>query len=163
MSAEKADQRGAAAAEIGAKLDDFLEAAVKEGCRYEGAQQALARGAEAVDGLLAHVDRDVTEEKLELPVAQAIKNYLVKASGVLRNLAADAEIRKYRHQGKIEALEAAVGVAKVFYDAERARAVAIRSGAANGVSRVVGVHPGDPLAERRAEKGEGSSGGTDTR
>lgn len=162
MSKLKSEVKAATLHEVGMKLDDVLEAAERELHTLEGGKQALHMGQKKVEQHLANVDRDVQEGKLDLEQATLIKRWVTQCVHILENLALQAEVQMYQAQGKVVGAKHVVAVAKSLYDREKAHLDAlsqaeVRTEAlvalepAEGRQRVVGTHPGDPLAARRAE------------
>lgn len=169
MSEIKAEIKIATVGQIGSKIDDAVEAATKELHSYEGAEQALKQAIKSLEGLNAHVDKDLDEGKLEdmgpLQVAESIKRYIARCMGLVQNLATTAEVTCWKARGKVEALNTQVKILKGMYDAETAKLEGLRKAKDSGsivdesgeklpVGRVPGVHPGDPLADRRADVAE---------
>lgn len=157
MSIEKAELKKAVAHEIGCRLDDLREGAEREVHAYDGARKAFSQGSKSVTELLKHVEKEMDEGAFNdldgpLAVAAIIKKYVQRAANLLDNMQMNAEANHLKAQGKVEALAAAVSVPKKLWDEEHHKVEVART-ALNGSAgpRSVGTHPGDPLAERRAE------------
>jgi len=150
--------------EVGMKMDDLLEGAKADLARFDGAKQALIHGKQKVEELTQHVDKDMREELMSPEQAALVKKYLIRAVSVLQNLGIQSEIQYYQTQGRVAAMEKAVGVTKSFYDTERAKfdaADAAEKEVLLGAveeddsrrpkAREVGTHPGNAIADRKEE------------
>jgi hypothetical protein len=150
--------------EVGVKMDDLLEGAKADLTRFDGAKQALIQGKQKVEELTLHVDKDMREELMSPEQASLVKRYLIRAVSVLQNLGIQSEIQYYQTQGRVAAMEKAVGITKGFYDAEKARFEAADAAEKEvllgGVeeedsrrpsAREVGTHPGNAIADRKEE------------
>lgn len=144
--------------EVGSKLDDQLEAAQREQSGFDGAKQALTSAKTLVEGLTAHVDKDLKDGTLDIEQATLAKRWVLRSAGVIQNLGIQAEVQNYQAQGKVLALRQAVKVTNSLYTTEKD----LWEGAKNStsgeevgdeggrpVARAVGTHPGNPLEERR--------------
>ena len=165
MTIAKAEIKIGTINDLGNKLDDELEVAVQVVERAAGSAAALKQAKSKLAGLYAHIDQDIDEGKIPeepLAVAKYAKSYVQKAIGVLDNMAITADVAKIRAEGKLEGLRVALGVAKKDMDAEKAKLAGLLTALEEGGSvvledggdipeRAIGVHPGDPLASRRAE------------
>jgi hypothetical protein len=146
--------------EIGSRMDDRLEAAEQETHALGGAVQMLKQAAQNIESLHAHVGKDMDAhlfaDLTDVQVQAQIKRYIDRAIGVVQNLQLGAEQARLKAMGKQEALQQAVKLVKQLHDQEVARVARIEKIEADGgipetLGRVVGDHPGDPLADRRAE------------
>lgn len=158
MSIEKAELKKAVAHEIGCRLDDLLEAGHVEVHGYDGARKAFRQGAKSVGELLALVDKELDEGKFNelegpLKVAEVVKKYVQRAVNLLDNLQMNAEANHLKAQGKVEALTTAITVPKKLWDDESKKIEVAKAAVVTPAEgpRASGTHPGDPLAERRAE------------
>jgi hypothetical protein len=113
--------------EIGVRVDDALEGAKREQHALEGRQVAFAEGAKAVEVLLAHVDKDVTEEKYDLATADLIKKYVVRSIQVLQGLAAQGTNLMLAQAGKVQAFAHTVTLLNGMLAAEKANAEKMRA------------------------------------
>lgn len=152
--------RASAAAELGSRLDDLQEAIGLQVHQYRGAHQALDQASKAVEGLLAHVDKDVDANTYDLEVAGQVKRYLVRAVQVVLSLAQQAANQALVEQGKQQAMTQAVRVAKQLHDRE----LAALDAELTGGDRPNGARPAGVKARRRAEEAglevvEGGAGG----
>lgn len=146
--------------EIGMKLDDMLEASKRDQARMDGAKQALLHARNKVEELTKHVDKDVLDSLLDLEQASLVKKYIVRAVGVLSNLALQSEVQYHQTQGQVVALEKTVAMTKNLYDAERVKLEAALEEEASPppevsveaphAPREVGTHPGNRIADRKA-------------
>jgi hypothetical protein len=148
--------------EVGVKIDDALDSAKMEFAKFKGGQETLAEAMKHLEGLCSHVDNDTKSGIYDLQTAGHVKKYITRSIEVLRNMGIQCEVGSYTSQGKIQAFQKAVGLAKNLYDTERAAAEAVAAAEAEteGVKteparpgdRDEGKHPGDPLADRREPK-----------
>lgn len=163
MSLLAQEVRHAITTEVGARVEDALEAAKSELSSLEGRQSAFLEGAKAVDALCASVDKDVEEGKYDLEVSAHIKRYLGRGSNALQNLAAHAVNARIQQSGRIQGLNHTFELMKGMASAAKAQAAAIRTAETapppeNPRDRVEGVRPPmsikeQRLAEEAAEKG----------
>lgn len=164
MSKMKSEVKVATLHEMGVKLDDILEAAEREMHQLEGGKQALVGAKKRVEQHLANVDRDVQEGKLDLEQATLVKRWVSQCVHIVENLAVQAEVQAYQAQGKVLNAKQVVAVAKAMFDREKAHLTVLaeaEKAVAAGESpipqdmvgrpdaRPVGLHPGNPLADRR--------------
>jgi hypothetical protein len=125
---DKSDVKVGTATEIGCRLDDMLEAQVRELHRFEGAVTAFRTGALAVEGLEKAVDRELDEGAIpDLETASLLKKYTGRMHQVLTNLAMQADNNRLMQTGKISAMQGAVEVTRKFREEEMNRAVTLRS------------------------------------
>lgn len=125
MSILKSELKQLVTHEIGVRVDDALDGARRELHALEGRQTAFMDSAKAVELLLGHVDKDVTEEKYDLTVAEQVKKYLVRASNVLQNLSRESTNMVIAQTGKVQGFAHTVALLKGMIDAEKAKAVAL--------------------------------------
>lgn len=170
MRIEKAETKIAVASDIGAKIEDMLDATKKEVGRWEGSVSAFSQASKAIEGLGAHVDKDVEEGLYDLEAAKIVKRYLERAANATKNLGTQAEANRITTLGKVAALDVTVKVVAKYRDDETKKVEefleAVRSGrvqiengapATNGAPVEVSVRPpttikAQRLAEEAAEK-----------
>lgn len=164
MGIDKSEIKMGTAHDIGALVDDMLEAANRDVFRSDGALTALSIAAKGLESIFVHVNKDVDDGKYDLEVAKTVKTYIQRCLGSVTSLLTNAEIQKIRSQGKIEAFQAAVKATKLVYDQEKAKRDALlrasdessllEDGARHAPSaRPSGMRPDDPLLLRRARGG----------
>jgi hypothetical protein len=165
MGIEKAELKREIAQEIGAALEDVLDEAKIAHARSAGATDAYNASRTSVEGLLHHVDKEVTNGKYDLEESKLIKEWLTRATNGLAALASKSRAEMNNAKGKVSFGEAAVAKVKKVFDREDAK-VAIRGGESANVvdlnerrGRAIGTHPGSTIKERRlaesaAEVGE---------
>lgn len=157
MTAEKAAIRATALHEVGVAVDDRLEAAKREQQQLLGQKAAFATGLKLVHQLMAAVDAEIADGKLDLPQGELAKRWVARAGGVLQNLGLRADGLLLTGQGRVEELTALVADLKRRHGAEEARANAPQEAPE---ARQVGQHPGPTLKEERAvEPDPGAPGG----
>lgn len=122
MSVEKAEVRAGAMHEVGVRMDDLLEAVKADVHRFDGAASGLLQCVKAIEGLLAHVDKDVDEGKYDLEVAKVAKQYIARAVQVAQNLGQQSSNQKILSIGKVQMGEAAVATVKKMHQVETGRA-----------------------------------------
>jgi len=162
MGRAKAEVRMATAHAIGVRMDDLLEGARAELERMRGARSAIGHAARKLEEHLQVVDHEAEEGALDPEQLALAKRYVDRCGGIVRNLVAATEVQLLVVQGKIAGLQSSVGEVKKAHDQARAKLEALdqdedqaasetveRAIAGNG--RAPGEHPGDPLADRRAE------------
>jgi len=145
--------------EVGARVEDSFEEAKRGLAIFEGRQTAMLDAAKAVEQLLAFVDTDVTEEKIDLEAATVAKRYIMRAVNALQNLSAQAQNLRMAQTGKVSGLEQTVALLKNMADAEMAKLVQLRateqaatSVASGGALREVGTPPPSIKEQRLAEE-----------
>jgi len=159
MRIEKAETKIAVASELGAKIEDILEAAKKEVSRWEGSVSAFSQASKACEALGEHVDRDVTDGVYDLEVAKVVKRYVDRAAQLTKNLMAQAENNRISTVGKVAALDTTVQVVAKYRDEEVGRVSAFRAALASGQIKVEdgggmsvadgGVRPARSIKEQR--------------
>lgn len=152
MSLFKSELKMLVTHEIGVRVDDSLEAAKKDLNILEGRQAAFIDGSKAVEGLLGHVDKDIEDGKLELPVAGEIKKYILRASNALQNLSVQAANFRMAQTGKVHGIEQIVTLLKNMVDAERDKVDALKvagTAPAEAGDRPAGVAPAGSIKEQR--------------
>jgi hypothetical protein len=155
--------------ELGAGFEDLLEDAKSEIFRWEGSKRAFKQGADAVTGLLAHIQKDVDEEEVEVEYVAYAQKYVTRAIEALRNLRLKAEAMELKQRGKVDGLQQVVDATKKIHDksmahAENLRAVeaAVEAGDEEallefqGRNRIRGTHPGPSLRHKREAETEAS-------
>lgn len=153
MNIEKSQIKVGAVHEVGVRLDDALEGARSEVHRADGASAALERAAEACSQLSRQVDRDLDEGKIaDLGTAGLVKKWIDKCAATVRDARAQALVAKAQGQGKVAALETAVGIAKRFVDDERKKIENFQAAVASGAltAEDVGRPPPSIKEQRRA-------------
>lgn len=154
MSVLKSELKMLVTHEVGVRVDDSLEVAKKDLAMLEGRQTGFADGAKAVETLLTHVDKDVTEEKLDVDTATKVKLYVTRAVHALNNLAQQVSNQRIAQTGKVQGLEQTVALLKNMVDAERAKTEALQTAEAtaaptNPRERAEGARPAASIKELR--------------
>lgn len=119
---DKTELRAAGMHEVGAKLDDMLEAAKQEEHRAEGAIGAAEKSMQRVLMLSTAVDNDLDEGGLALEVATATKKYLAKAHAAVADLHKESQNRRMMARGMVMGMLKSVQVTKALHDQEQAKA-----------------------------------------
>lgn len=144
--------------EIGARVEDSFEEAKRGLAIFEGRQTAMLDGASALEKLLAFVDTDVTDGKMDLPTADVVKRYVMRGVNALQSLAQQAANLRLTQTGKIAGLEQTVALLKNMADAETAKLAQLKSVIAEpppqeeGGPREVGTRPYSIKEQRLAEE-----------
>lgn len=165
MSVEKAEIKIGTIKGIGNKLDDIREGVAKERSEHDGAVTAYKAAVPMIEALFKHVDTDIDEGKVPedgaLATAKYAKTYIRRAADVLNNLRITSVTASLQAQGKLAGLDASILVAKKEVDAEIKKIEALAAALGTGTltvedddvpERPVGVHPGNPIADRKAEE-----------
>lgn len=168
MSAEKSDIKINVANDLGARIEDMLEAARAEVVRYEGASMALSQAGKACVGMMAHVDKDLSDGSYDIPTGTCVKRYIERCANSAAGLQAQAENARVMALGKIQALTAGVGILDKYREEEASKAKRLREAVAagtviveggeptkvaNGKGHVVGARPGATVKELRKRHG----------
>lgn len=172
MSTLKAQIKIGTINELGNKLDDFKEVAEKEIPRCEGYDRCLKELEDGLQSIFERVDIERDEGKFDevkeaLEVAKIVKQFLTRVQGSIVNLRLRNEKVRFIAEGKVLGLKASIDAAKKMMDAEVQKVQDLETAARTGTvvveedgtpvhqgdlrGRPVGVHPGDPLADRRGE------------
>ena len=104
--------------EIGVRVEDSFEEAKRGLAIFEGRQIAMLDGAKAVEQLLSLVDADVTEGKMDLPMAEIVKRYVSRAANALHTLAQQAANLRMAQTGKVTGIEQTMNLLKKMVEAE---------------------------------------------
>lgn len=162
MSLDKLDVKVATLGDHGEKLDSLLEAAKQQLWRVEGEKLGIQRVMEKIQGLGAHVDKDLEEGAFkeygddELKVAALIKKWILRSAGVAENLILNADAARFRAQGQIDGLAAAVNFTQREYDKHFGEKKSIEKMIEDGVEpeeavRQKALSPAEDLRQRREE------------
>lgn len=152
MNPEKAELKILVANDIGATIEDSLEAAGREMQRQEGAVTAFAQAAKACEMLCEVVNKDLDEGKItSMELAEAAKLWLTRAANAQRNLGRQAENLVMAASGKVAALESAVAIIAKYRHAEQLKVAAARvlETETPAAAPAVEVRPGMSIKERR--------------
>lgn len=161
MNIEKSQIKAGAVHEVGVRLDDALEGARSEVHRADGASAALERVAEACSQLTRQVDRELDEGKIaDLVTAALVKKWVERCAGVVRDARAQALVAKTQGQGKVAAMEMAVGIAKKFVDDERRKIENFQAAVASGALAAEDAgRPPPSIKEQRRPENAAPKGG----
>jgi hypothetical protein len=154
MSIEKAELKILIATDIGASIEDSLEAAKKDMYRQEGAVTSFGQAAKACEMLCEVVNKDLDEGRVaSMELAEAIKLWLTRAANAQRNLARNAENGGMSAGGKVTALEGAIALIAKYRQVEQLKIAQARVAVPAPQSGEASVHaarfPGMPIKERR--------------
>jgi len=156
VSVEKAQIKMSTAHEIGARLDDVLEATERDALRIEGGVEWIARAVVLAATAQKRVEVDVDSGKMDLETAKLVKDAIGRLGADLSKLGAQAGAELHGTRGKAAGLNAAVAVAKQAFEVEKAKAEAITRAeaaeAADELAKAAGALP-DPAAEPRRVTG----------
>jgi hypothetical protein len=107
--------------DLGNRLDDMKEATEKDLYRLEGATKAFQSMGQAIDALFKIVDQEMDEGKFDLEQAEHIKRFIKRAHQMSINLSMQSENNRIMQLGKLQAMDAALGVAKKMREEEMAK------------------------------------------
>jgi hypothetical protein len=123
MSVEKVVVRSHVLNELGAKADDFLEKYRAELLKYEGAVTGVSQAQQAVESVLALIDKEIDERRMDLTLGRTVKDWVLKSSQAVAHVKTTATQLLYTSKGKIEAAQQQVAFIKQVYDIEKAKLV----------------------------------------
>lgn len=157
MSMLKAELKQLITNEIGVRIEDSLEAAKRDLAVTEGRQGGFLDGMKVPEALLIAVDKDVEEGKFDLPTAELVKRYLIRASSGLQNLSQQTQNFVFAQKGKVQGLEQTVKLLKNMADQEREKVEALKTAeilppAENPRERPLGARPVSIKELRLAEE-----------
>lgn len=135
MGREKAELRAAAVHELGAKLDDALDAATADFHRLQGKVVGSREAMSTVVSLARQVSDLAKIQKLSKAQQNAVVRWLEVAAVAIEKRTAEASLALPTAQGRMEGLTLSVRIA--------------RSAHAEEIARGDRERPVDPLAERR--------------
>lgn len=121
MSLEKTELRLHVIDEIGKDLALQLRAQEIALARQEGVAAGFQQGATSVGDLFTHVDKDITEGKLDLEQAKLVKLWITRAHAALGNLHQQSSNHLFITKGKIEATKVSLDALQKKVDAERGK------------------------------------------
>lgn len=124
MTIEKTKLRGAAIHEVGARLDDMLEAGTKELHAAEGGAHVARKASQGVLQVMEQADRDLDAGSLRggIEEAKRIKSYLLKVHENLQKLATEQDARRLVATGLVGGMTKAVQATSRMHAAEMAKA-----------------------------------------
>jgi hypothetical protein len=155
VGAEKALIRAAAAHDLGARLDDALDAAEKAERAASGGAGWVKRAAAAVLTLHADIDVEVDAGKLLLSDAKIRKDLVTLAHRRALAVASQAEDEHKVAAGQVAGLKLAVALTKKQHDEDRSRAEALVAREVAGDvpqeadARIIGQRPPPTMKARR--------------
>jgi len=123
VSVLKQQIRVAVTNDIGADLDDQLEAAKVEVQQQEGAKAAYATAEKLIGQLLPHLQQDLNDGKIPMETASVVSKWVQRAMGVCTTLHAQATNAVIAKSGAVLQTEKLVGLVKKRFDAERAKLI----------------------------------------
>jgi hypothetical protein len=175
MGIEKAELKALVANDIGADIEDQLEAAVRVEHQFEGGRMALGKAEQNLAVIIAALEKALEDGELdhkELDSQQAVYGLLKRWLGRCAHML--AETREHEHRGQIGAAGMIKGIRKCMaiplkmMQVERAKIEAVKIALDGGEARILpdgsveatpssrpgarapGARPGDPLAGVRA-------------
>lgn len=156
MSVLKSELKQLVTHEIGVRVEDAKEAAQKELHALEGKQAAFLEGSKAVEALMVGIDKDVSEEKYGLEVAEVAKRYMTRAVNALQNLSMQASQLRVAQSGKVQGFEHTVKLLSNLIEQEKAKAAALQTvpeaAPPGDRDRPAGLRPVSIKAQRLAEE-----------
>ena len=128
MRPDKAELKIQTANDIGASIEDQLDAAIRTQHQYEGGQIALVATTKNFAGILAQLDKDLAEGKLdpkELDISSAdalhaiIKRWLGKTIGSIMSQKDALKSSEIAASGMVTGIKRCMEIPKKIMDAER--------------------------------------------
>lgn len=170
---EKAEVKILTAHDIGADIEDMMEQAQKAEHMHEGAKIALGDAAKKVNVLAEHLkksieDGDIKLEEIDSPekIEGLVRKYIARAVNILENLQLMEQNAQIGSAGMVAGYKNAMKAPMKIMEGERKKMEALKEAIEEQqktgdhdldlrpVSRATGVHPGDPLADRRKSNGQ---------
>lgn len=170
---EKAEVKILTAHDIGADIEDMMEQAQKAEHMHEGGKLALGDAAKKVNVLAEHLrksieDGDIKLEEIDSPekIEGLVRKYIARAVNILENLQLMAQNSQIGSAGMVAGYKNAMKAPMKIMEGERKKMEALKEAIEEQqktgdhdldlrpVSRATGVHPGDPLADRRKTNGQ---------
>jgi hypothetical protein len=136
MSVEKSELRASAVHDLGARLDDGLEAVVAE--RHEAAGAAAAHNA-AVDDITVlklKIKAEIDEGKFDLEQAKLVIEGLDRAAVACKNLRTQASARMLKADGAVMGMRAAIEMTSQAHTQELAKGKVRESKSEDGERRL---------------------------
>jgi len=155
MNIDKSEIKISVAHDIGVRMDDVLEGAKADVARADGAAAIAVKISSDIEGLFAHVQKDIDAEKLDLEQGKLVMSWLVRAKGVASSHATQAAQGKFIAQGRVMAGEAAVKLVLGVKTDEENKVRAFSAALASGQVRIedAGRPPPAIKAQRQTEEG----------
>jgi hypothetical protein len=161
MSLLKSELKQLVTTEIGVRVEDALELAKRDLTALEARKAAFQEGSNAVEALMAAVDRDVDEAKFDPPTSLIVKRYLERSVNALRNMSLHSQNQMIAQAGKVQGLQQTVSLLQAIIDDEKKKAEQMRAAVAAQVTSSpalaqssVDVRPPPSIKEQRlAEEG----------
>ena len=144
MGADKAELKRAGALEVGARIDQQVDA-IKERMRASvGQQQGLKIGVGALEATMAQVDKDRDAGTVTQDEAIAIKRYLGSTTVTMQGLGERAVRELTLLQGQLQGMEGALHLAGGYVEQQNKRIEEFAKPDGDETPRlsVVGKHPG---------------------
>lgn len=160
MTVEKSKLRMAATSEVGARIENLLDAARIEANRMEGAEAVLGQLSRVIEGHASGIDKALEANQFEnlspVQVSAVAKTLLRKILENVSQFQTQAGRKVHEARGKVLGFEQAIEAAKVVYVQDEAKLRAPEGQDGNVIPlhgpRASGAHPGPSIAEqRRAE------------
>lgn len=155
MNIDKSQVRISVAHDIGVRMDDVLEGAKADVARADGATSIAVKISSDIEGLFAHVQKDIDAGGMDLEQGKLVMSWLVRAKNVAASHATQAAQGKFIAQGRVMAGEAAVKLVLGIKTEEETKVRVFSAAVAAG--RVKAEDAGRPppaiKAQRQAEEG----------
>lgn len=134
---------------VGSRVDDLLELYEKELHNLDAMKLAFGMAGQALENYRQAMVSDLAQAKIPIKEGEYGKTYVNRCIDIVRQLHNDAEIRRLKAQGSVEALQRAVADIKSVYDVERDK-LAQQQKFENDpdpipLTRPVGANPGNPI------------------
>lgn len=142
MSLLKSELKQQVTTEVGVRVEDALDSAKNELIVLEARKVAFHEGARTIEALMAHVDKDLEEEKFDPPTALLIKRYIERGVHALQNMSQLAQNFMVAQSGRVQGLKQTVDLLKAIVDDEAKKIEQVKAAmAAQTSSGPVGLRP----------------------
>ena len=157
MSVLKSELKQLVTLEVGIRVDDALEAALKELSVLEGRQTAFQEGAKNLEALISVVDLDLDAGLFDIPTAGHIKKYMNRCVLSLQNAGQNAMNQRIAQTGAVRGFQHTVELLKGMVAAEKAKTAALMAAvedhpSENPRERTEGTRPANIKELRLAEE-----------
>jgi hypothetical protein len=148
----KSEVKLSAVNELGCRLDDVLEESNKDLYRAEGAINALKQAVSTIENLMKVLDRELSDNDIDLDSCKTIKSYVDRSRVLLVNLATAAENGRQAHVGKIQGFQQAVAIAKRYREEELNKLALMREAIERNVAELNSEESSEDTEDRQARR-----------
>jgi hypothetical protein len=143
--------------DIGADLDDQLEAAKAEVQQQEGAKAAYSTAEKLIEQLLPHLQKDLNDGRISLETASESSKWIQRAMGVCSSLHVQATHLVIAKQGAVSQTEKLLGIVKKRFDSERAKLVELEKLGVSGQDDIASAAPSAPKSIKQLRMEEAAA------